>query len=950
MSRPRPSTRDGSRGLRKQDGPFAAAAVGLLLVAVIFGAVASSYRAANEWVHHTVVVHHAAERWLAAVLDAESRMRGYVVSGQQDFLDSHAAALRVERERATRLRELVVNDPIQTKNVDAAERDVLELLERQRELVALVHAGHRDEAIERFSAADSHRDLELVRDDIRRIRDDEAITLTERRSGVDTRATLLLAVAFVVVFASFGALAWAWRTRRSREAMLDRAAGEARARLDALSELAVALADATARDQVASAVVGQGMRAAQSDTCTLYLLDESGTVLRLIGTHGIASELSAQIERITEAANPEAFRRFHARATTYVENDDDYRALFPALANAKAAGPRAHAFWSVPLVAEGRPVGLLGMGYYAPRRFTVEERGFIETLGHQCAQALLRADRLEREREDRIRRDFLARVGGVLVSSPDHREILNELVRVAVPVLGDWCSVELREASGPALRGATIAHGDPRTFSLAQGLVERRGQELGARRGAENVFRTGSPELHAEAGVGTVMIVPLRGRSRMLGTMTFVRSDLARGYGAADVEFAEDVAHRAGMALENALALREVELARAEERALRNAAEIASRAKDEFLAVVSHELRTPLTAILGWAVTLRELGGRADVERGLAVIERNARSQTKLIEDVLDVSRIISGKLALSPSPTNVAEVVTTAIETVQHAASAKTVTIQSELPEPSPSIHADPGRLQQIVWNLLSNAVKFTPSGGRVTVQVSVEAGEVCIRVTDTGEGIPEDLLPFVFEPFRQADASTTRRHGGLGLGLAIVKHLVQAHGGTVHADSAGAGEGAAFTVRLPAGTRPPAVRAPDPVVPSAAPRSAPPRLDGVTVLVVDDEQDARELVRDVLVRAGAQVETASSARGARESVLEASPDVLVSDIGMPDEDGYSLIRSIRARGALVPAVALTAYARPEDAARAHDAGFVRHLAKPIEPSELVLAVASLVRARVAT
>jgi CheY-like chemotaxis protein len=387
-----------------------------------------------------------------------------------------------------------------------------------------------------------------------------------------------------------------------------------------------------------------------------------------------------------------------------------------------------------------------------------------------------------------------------------------------------------------------------------------------------------------------------------------------------------------------------------QERRLRDDAEIASRAKDEFLAMVSHELRTPLNAILGWTVILRRRKPSEEADRALAIIERNAQAQAKLIEDVLDISRIISGKLALTLGPTNIADAVTAAVETVTPAAQAKGIVIHVAAMDGDLAITADADRVQQIVWNVLSNAVKFTPKGGSIRVSATREGSDVSISVRDSGEGIEREALPFVFEAFHQADASTTRRHGGLGLGLAIVKQLVLAHGGPVHAESDGAGNGSTFVVQLPARSAIPAVRrgpraAALPDEPTWSPRS--PRLDGLRVLVIDDEADALELVRHVLRECGAEVHSASSAREAFETFGRVRPDVIVSDIGMPGEDGYSLMQRIRAmsaeNGGRTPAVALTAYAREEDAQRAFSAGYQMHVVKPVEPDRLMDVVANL-------
>ncbi len=379
--------------------------------------------------------------------------------------------------------------------------------------------------------------------------------------------------------------------------------------------------------------------------------------------------------------------------------------------------------------------------------------------------------------------------------------------------------------------------------------------------------------------------------------------------------------------------------------------EAANQAKDEFLATVSHELRTPLTSILGWARLLRESSDEpARVAKGLAVIERNARAQAQLIDDILDVSRIISGKMRMNRRRVDLAQVVQAAVETIRPSARAKQLRLLVELAEPLPALLGDEDRLQQVVWNLLSNAVKFTPAGGEVSVQARAEGAELVIRVKDSGTGIAPDFLPHMFDRFRQDDTSTTKRHAGLGLGLAIVRHLVELHGGRVAAENRGSGPGALFSVSLP-------LRAPGVSSSGAsagrdllarnipAHSGAGQRLSGVLVLVVDDQDDARELVAAVLERDGATVTQASSAGAALQVLTHESVDVLVSDIAMPDEDGYSLMRRLRSRG--LPALALTAYARAEDRRKALDAGFHEHAPKPIDPTELVELVALLSRRR---
>ncbi|HEX8773897.1 MAG TPA: ATP-binding protein [Pyrinomonadaceae bacterium] len=376
----------------------------------------------------------------------------------------------------------------------------------------------------------------------------------------------------------------------------------------------------------------------------------------------------------------------------------------------------------------------------------------------------------------------------------------------------------------------------------------------------------------------------------------------------------------------------------------------ANRIKDEFLATLSHELRTPLTSILGWAHLLQTGGmDHATSARALEAIQRNARSQVQLIEDLLDVSRVITGKLRLEVRPTNLATVIEAAIETVRPAAEAKRVQLLATL-DAATTIPGDPDRLRQVVWNLLSNSIKFTRAKGHVEVSLTQSDAEAQIVIKDTGIGISPDFLPYVFDRFRQADSTSTRAYGGLGLGLALVRHLVEQHGGVVSATSPGDEQGSTFTVTLPLAG------------PQVTGRSAQPArladydssdeanaraLQNLRVLIVDDEEDARDLLQTVLSLAGARVTATGSVREAMAAIERERPHVMVCDIGMPGEDGYQLISRVRAlpfgRGGSTPAVALTAYAREEERRRALDAGFQVHVSKPIKPSELVAVVAGL-------
>jgi PAS domain S-box-containing protein len=388
------------------------------------------------------------------------------------------------------------------------------------------------------------------------------------------------------------------------------------------------------------------------------------------------------------------------------------------------------------------------------------------------------------------------------------------------------------------------------------------------------------------------------------------------------------------------------------ERKARTVAEEANRAKDEFLAMLSHELRTPLNAMFGWMRLVRS--GTLDASthaRALETIERNMRMQTQLIEDLLDVSRIITGKLRLEVRPVDLVPVIESALEVVRPAATAKAIELQVVLEPLVDPVAGDPDRLRQVVWNLASNAIKFTPPQGRVTVRLERAGAEAQITVRDTGQGIGPEFLPFVFERFRQADSSSTRAYGGLGLGLAIVRHLMELHGGTVAATSEGEGRGAEFKVRLPfmAARGQSGFRGRLPTVAASGPWDAGVSLAGLRVLLVEDGLDERQLLSTVLEQRGAEVIAVSSAEAAWRVFDEIRPHVLVSDIAMPQVDGYTLVRKVRSlpaeRGGATPAVAVTAFASDEERQRALEAGFHIHLAKPVEPAELVTTIQRLCR-----
>jgi PAS domain S-box-containing protein len=407
-----------------------------------------------------------------------------------------------------------------------------------------------------------------------------------------------------------------------------------------------------------------------------------------------------------------------------------------------------------------------------------------------------------------------------------------------------------------------------------------------------------------------------------------------------------DVTDRRRAELERRDAAAERERLLEAERAARGAAERANRVKDEFVAMVSHELRTPLNAMLGWTHLMTRQGAdQGVIMRGVGVIERNTRVQAQLISDLLDISRIVSGKLSLDIRQVDLPTVISDAIDTVQKDADEKGVVIERRLANTVGSIAGDPARLQQMVWNLISNAIKFTAKGGRVTVSLQRSGSDAAITVSDTGVGIKPDSLPHIFDRFQQADQSITRRFGGLGLGLSIVKHLVELHGGSIRAESPGDGQGASFTIVLPSSGR---EETRDAEALDARTRHDQPSasLNGIRVFIVEDEPDTREFLERYLAAAGAEVTAVSTATDALAKLPDCEADILVSDIGLPDIDGYDLMQRVRRLEAkncgAIPAVALTAYARTEDRMRAFRAGYQAHLAKPVEPAELVATIAS--------
>ena len=550
--------------------------------------------------------------------------------------------------------------------------------------------------------------------------------------------------------------------------------------------------------------------------------------------------------------------------------------------------------------------------------------------------------------------EFLGNAAATLSRSLDLDQTVESLARLAVPTTADVCVIDVFEDG--RLRTAAVAGVTPEREAAALQVRTRFPVDPAGSHPVAVAARTGRPHLapaiapeiwraiarspeHAalleRVGAHSSMAVPLVARGKVVGVMGFLMTDRPRPFSDDDLQRAQDLAARAAVAVENARLYRELLLA--------------NRMKDEFLGIVSHELRTPLNAVLGWARLLRadalDPGRR---EHALAAIERNASSQRRLIEDLLDASRIMSGKLQLDVRPIEIGEVIDAALDSIRPAAQSRSIALDTALDGVRSSIVcADGARLQQVFWNLLSNAVKFTHEGGRITVAGCIQGDRVEVTISDPGVGIDPSFLPFVFERFRQADSTTTRAHGGLGLGLAIARHIVEAHDGTIRAASEGEERGASFTVAIPLHTA--RAESGAHLVEDAA-AAGPPPLERQRVLVVDDEEDARALVATVLEAHGATVACAESAEQALRLYAAHRPTVVLADIGMPREDGYGFMHRLRKleqeRGdPPVPVIALTAYARPEDRRRARAEGFAEHLAKPFDTADLIRAIAAASR-----
>ncbi len=604
------------------------------------------------------------------------------------------------------------------------------------------------------------------------------------------------------------------------------------------------------------------------------------------------------------------------------------------------------------------------------QEFPMEARISQVEIGRQKLYTVILRDITERKRAEAEREELLAiarreqiqSITEAALADLPFDEFLHELVRRVSDALEADAAVILLAEDGVLHVRAGVGLGELREcvrVPFGNGFVGRIANERRPIILNEVVYDQVSNEYIRENGIRSMAGVPLLSdEGRVLGVLQ-IGSNRPRKYGDDEVRLLQLAAERVALGVERARrvgaerrARAEAEAAATAERDAREAAEAANRAKDAFLATVSHELRTPLSPILTWARLLQHGAvGPDKVARGMEVIERCARSQAQLIEDLLDVSRIVAGKMRLEVRPVMVAPVIEKAVDIVRPAADAKGVRLEMALATETGSVLGDAERLQQVIWNLLANAVKFTPREGRVRVALGRVDSHLEIAVSDTGQGIAPAFLRYVFERFRQAEVGTSRAHGGLGLGLAIVRHIVEAHGGTVHAESPGVGQGAVFTVKLPLLAAPTAgeVDRRHPTAGLAANGRELRRLDGLRILLVDDEPESNEAVGDLLASCGADVRAAGSAAHARAILAGWKADVLVSDVGMPGEDGYGLISSLRAKDtevAQIAAVALTAYASREDKVRLLSAGFQAHVPKPLDAAELVAVITSLGRA----
>jgi signal transduction histidine kinase/PAS domain-containing protein/ActR/RegA family two-component response regulator len=716
------------------------------------------------------------------------------------------------------------------------------------------------------------------------------------------------------------------------ESALDREAG-ARERLTRLAEGARALLGSLNAASIGDDVLVLARQSITADGYAVWRVTDN--VWRVVASAGVSADFAAQ----------EVAADRHAPTTEEAVVIDVEAAIGLEHRQSAYAREGVRALISVPLAVRGRVSGGIAFYYRDQRQPEAIDIRIAQALGHLAAAAISSAE-LHAEQQAlqqtavraAARARLLAEISGHL-NSLDDRKNLESLATLTVPGLADWCIVDLVDDEG-VLRQLSVVHVDPEQVAFARAYSARYGLRPDHPSGAYRVLRSGRSILHERVtdealvaaardpeqlalirslGPHSVMIVPLTAGAAVFGVMSFALGPGGRVYDRDDLAFAEDLARRAALGIENARLYRQ--------------AQESNRSKDDFLAALSHELRTPLNAIMGWASILRE--APEQFQRGLDVIHRNAKVQAGLVDDLLDASRIASGKMPLDLVNTPLVPIIQAAIETVGPSASDAGVAIEFAQHGVMPHVWGDPARLQQVFWNILSNAVKFTERGGQVRVSLEDSGDQVRVTVADTGIGIRPEALPSIFDRFKQADASTTRRYQGLGLGLTLARQLTEMHGGRINAASAGEGTGATFVVVLP--IIPAVVRPPE----NAPREAAGETLDTLHILVVDDDPDSLEVLTSLLQMHGARVTAASGSTEALRLLQHDRPDLLISDIAMPDRDGYWLLEQVRRlpaeRGGDVKAVALSAFASVAARERALAAGFGAHISKPLTAGSLL-------------
>ncbi|NJM71642.1 MAG: response regulator [Scytonema sp. RU_4_4] len=645
-----------------------------------------------------------------------------------------------------------------------------------------------------------------------------------------------------------------------------------------------------------------------ADMGKLQIYDPQNQTLKIVAQSGFNPEFLDFFRTVTvgQAVGGTSIQEHQRVIVEDIETDPRFETLRSI---AKTAGYRA--VQSTPLFGHrGEPLGVLSTHFRQPHRSCEHELRLLDLYARHAAALI------ERKQAEQALRSSEELKQRILESSQDCIKVLTLNGEILYMSKGGLCLLEIDEPT-------SVLNVDWVSFWQGEDYENALAAIAAAKAGGMGQFQGYFPTIKGKPKWWDSVISPIRDASGHVVQLVAISRDITKQ-------------KQAEVEREQLLTC---------EQTAREEAESANRIKDEFLAVLSHELRSPLNPILGWTSLLRK--GRLDAAKtdyAVETIERNAKLQVQLIEDLLDVSRILRGKLSLNVKPVDLNAVIRASLETVRLAAVAKSLQIQTTISSTVATVSGDEGRLQQVLCNILSNAVKFTPTGGQITVALTIAENHAQIQVTDTGKGINPDFLPYIFEHFRQEDGATTRKFGGLGLGLAIVRQIVEMHGGTVQAKSLGVGQGATFIVKLPLFSNKD-YRACDEQTPVSLTSVALP-LSNVRVLFVEDEIDTRELIVFILEQAGAIVTAVPSAIKALEVIAQFKPNVLVSDIGMPEMDGYMLMRQIRAmvQGQQIPAVALTAYAGEIDQQQARIAGFQRHVSKPIDPEMLVQTIKSLI------